>query len=288
MNSDVISKIQDGMEGFSKGQRAIARYILENSSRAAYMTAVKLGNISHVSESTVVRFATELGYEGYPHFQRALREAIRNKLNAAQRLELTEEHVGAEETLETVLNADIDCIRQTLDQIDKKAFQKAVEIIMNAEHIYVIGVRSAGSLASFLSFYLNLLFHHVKLIQGITAGEVFEEVLRISSNDVIIGLSFPRYSNRTINVLKYARSQGAHVIGITDSIHSPIHTLSDCTLICSTGMTSVVDSLVAPLSVINALVVSLCLNKKDELYATFDRLEKIWASNGVYQTYDET
>lgn len=288
MKEDVISKIRDGMDGFSKGQRAIARYILENSSRAAYMTAIKLGNISHVSESTVVRFATELGYDGYPHFQRALRESIRNKLNAVQRLELTEEHVGAEETLETVLNADVDCIRRTLEQIDKEAFKKAIETIINADHIYVIGVRSASSLATFLSFYLNLLFNHVKLIQGITAGEVYEEVLRIGPKDVIIGLSFPRYSNRTINVLKYAKTQGATVVGITDSVHSPIHAMADCTLICSTGMTSVVDSLVAPLSVINALVVSLCLNKKDELYTTFDRLEKLWASNGVYQTHDET
>ena len=288
MKEDVIVKIQNGMDEFSKGQRAIARYILENSSKAAYMTAVKLGNISHVSESTVVRFATELGYDGYPHFQRALRESIRNKLNAVQRLELTEEHVGAEETLETVLNADIDCIRCTLENIDKEAFEKAIETIVNAEHIYVIGVRSASSLATFLSFYLNLLFHHVKLIQGITAGEVYEEVLRVGPKDVIIGLSFPRYSNRTINVLKYAKSQGATVIGITDSVHSPIHALADCTLICSTGMTSVVDSLVAPLSVINALVVSLCLNKKDELYTTFDRLEKLWESNGVYQVHDES
>lgn len=288
MKEDVIVKIQNGMDGFSKGQRAIARYILENSSKAAYMTAVKLGNISHVSESTVVRFATELGYDGYPHFQRALRESIRNKLNAVQRLELTEEHVGAGETLETVLNADIDCIRRTMENIDKEAFEKAIETIVNAEHIYVIGVRSASSLATFLSFYLNLLFHHVKLIQGITAGEVYEEVLRIGPKDVIIGLSFPRYSNRTINVLKYAKSQGATVIGITDSVHSPIHALADCTLICSTGMTSVVDSLVAPLSVINALVVSLCLNKKDELYTTFDRLEKLWESNGVYQVHDES
>ncbi len=288
MKEDAISKIQNGMEGFSKGQRAIARYILENSSKAAYMTAVKLGNISHVSESTVVRFATELGYDGYPHFQRALRESIRNKLNAVQRLELTEEHVGAEETLETVLNADIDCIRRTLENIDKGAFEKAIETIINAEHVYVIGVRSASSLATFLSFYLNLLFHHVKLIQGITAGEVYEEVLRIGPKDVIIGLSFPRYSNRTINVLKYAKTQGATVIGITDSVHSPIHALADCTLICSTGMTSVVDSLVAPLSVINALVVSLCLSKKDELYTTFDRLEKLWESNGVYQVHDES
>lgn len=288
MKEDAISKIQKGMDGFSKGQRSIARYILENSSKAAYMTAVKLGNISHVSESTVVRFATELGYDGYPHFQRALRESIRNKLNAVQRLELTEEHVGAEETLETVLNADIECIRRTLEQLDKAAFEKAIETIVNADHIYVIGVRSASSLATFLSFYLNLLFHHVKLIQGITAGEVYEEVLRVGPNDVIIGLSFPRYSNRTINVLKYAKSQGATVIGITDSVHSPIHALADCTLICSTGMTSVVDSLVAPLSVINALVVSLCLSKKDELYTTFDRLEKLWASNGVYQVHDES
>ncbi len=287
MREDVISKIRAGMGEFSKGQRSIANYILENSSKAAYMTAVKLGDISNVSESTVVRFATELGYDGYPHFQRALREAIRNKMNAVQRLELTEEHVDPEETLETVLNADIDCIRQTMEQLDKKAFQKAVETIMSANHIYVVGVRSAGSLATFLAFYLNLMFRHVKLIPGATSAEIDEEIMRVGANDVVIGLSFPRYSTRTITALKYAKMQNATVIGITDSENSPIHTLSDCTLICSTGMTSVVDSLVAPLSVVNALIVSLCLNKKEELYKTFDRLEQLWESNGVYQNHDE-
>lgn len=288
MKDDVISKIRGGMHGFSKGQRSIANYILENSSKAAYMTAVKLGSISNVSESTVVRFATELGYDGYPHFQRALREAIRNKLNAVQRLELTEEHVDPEETLETVLNADIDCIRRTMEQLDKKAFQKAVETIMNADHIYVVGVRSAGSLATFLAFYLNLMFRHVKLIQGATAAEIDEEIMRVGANDIVIGLSFPRYSTRTIKALKYAKMQNATVIGITDSESSPIHRLSDCTLICSTGMTSVVDSLVAPMSVVNALIVSLCLNKKEELYKTFDRLEQMWENSGVYQNHDET
>ena len=215
--NDLITKIQSELPGFSKGQKQIARFILEHYDKAAFMTASRLGVTVGVSESTVVRFATELGYDGYPHLQRALQEMIRNKLTSVQRMEVAGDRMGGRDVLQTVLHADTDMIRVTLDEIDRDAFQGAVDALMGAKRIYILGVRSSSALASFLGFYFNLLFENVTLVHTNSVSEIFEQVLRVGPGDVLFGISFPRYSKRTLSAMKYARDRGARVIALTDS-----------------------------------------------------------------------
>lgn len=287
MNQDLIAQIEQAMKKFSKGQRLIAEYILNHYEKAAYLTAARLGEVVGVSESTVVRFAAELGYDGYPKFQKTLQELIRTKLTAIQRMEITEDRIGEQNILNTVLQYDIDKIRQTLDEIDKDAFQQSIETILSARKIYILGVRSSASLASFLGFYLNLIFDNVSLINTTSVSEMFEQILRVSENDVVIGISFPRYSRRTIKALQYAKDKKSKVIAITDSNLSPLCTYADHTLIARSDMASFVDSLVAPLSVINALIVALGMRNKKDVYKTFESLEHIWEEYQVYEKYDD-
>lgn len=281
--NDLITKIQSELPGFSKGQKQIARFILEHYDKAAFMTASRLGVTVGVSESTVVRFATELGYDGYPHLQRALQEMIRNKLTSVQRMEVAGDHMGGRDVLQTVLHADTDMIRVTLDEIDRDAFQGAVDALMGAKRIYILGVRSSSALASFLGFYFNLLFENVTLVHTNSVSEIFEQVLRVGPGDVLFGISFPRYSKRTLSAMKYARDRGARVIALTDSQLSPLARVADHVLLARSDMASFVDSLVAPLSVINALIVAVGMSRRDEIEQTFNKLERIWEEYDVYE-----
>ena len=281
--NDLITKIQSELPGFSKGQKQIARFILEHYDKAAFMTASRLGVTVGVSESTVVRFATELGYDGYPHLQRALQEMIRNKLTSVQRMEVAGDRMGGRDVLQTVLHADTDMIRVTLDEIDRDAFQGAVDALMGAKRIYILGVRSSSALASFLGFYFNLLFENVTLVHTNSVSEIFEQVLRVGPGDVPFGISFPRYSKRTLSAMKYARDRGARVIALTDSQLSPLARVADHVLLARSDMASFVDSLVAPLSVINALIVAVGMSRRDEIEQTFNKLERIWEEYDVYE-----
>lgn len=281
--NDLITKIQSELPGFSKGQKQIARFILEHYDKAAFMTASRLGVTVGVSESTVVRFATELGYDGYPHLQRALQEMIRNKLTSVQRMEVAGDRMGGRDVLQTVLHADTDMIRVTLDEIDRDAFQGAVDALMGAKRIYILGVRSSSALASFLGFYFNLLFENVTLVHTNSVSEIFEQVLSVGPGDVLFGISFPRYSKRTLSAMKYARDRGARVIALTDSQLSPLARVADHVLLARSDMASFVDSLVAPLSVINALIVAVGMSRRDEIEQTFNKLERIWEEYDVYE-----
>ncbi|MBZ4645780.1 MAG: hypothetical protein PWR27_1617 [Petroclostridium sp.] len=284
---DLISRIQSSMTEFSKGQKLIANYILNHYDKAAFMTAARLGSVVGVSESTVVRFATELGYDGYPKLQKALQELIRTKLTAVQRMEITSDRIGDQDILTTVLNSDMDKIRLTLEEIDKQGFEEIIETILKAEKIYILGVRSSAALASFLGFYFNLIFDNVRLVHTTSVSEMFEQILRVKPGDVVIGISFPRYSRRTIKALQYAKDQKCKVIAITDSYLSPLASYADHTIIARSDMASFVDSLVAPLSVINALIVALGMRKKNEVYRTFEQLERIWDEYQVYEKYSD-
>lgn len=280
--NELAGKIKERYGKMSKGQRRLADYILENYDKAVFLTAAKLGSTVGVSESTVVRFAVQLGYDGYPGFQKALEELVRNKLNSIQRMEVTYGRISQSEILGTVLQSDIDKIKLTLNGIDQKAFDLAVDTMLHARKIYIIGIRSCAPLASFLAFYLNLIFDDVVLVNTNSSSEIFEQLIRIGEKDVIVGISFPRYSMRTLKALEFASNRKAKVITLTDSIHSPMTLYSACNLIARSDMASIVDSLVAPLSVVNALVVALCMKKQGEVVATLGALEQIWDEYQVY------
>lgn len=280
----LLNKIDKNYEQMSKGQKLLADYILKNYDKAVFLTAAKLGKVVGVSESTVVRFATQLGYQGYPGFQKALEELVRNKLNSIQRMEVTYGRISQSEILASVLQSDIEKIKLTLANMDQNAFELAVETILNAKRIYVVGIRSCAPLANFLSFYLNLIFDNVTSVHTNSLSEIFEQLIRIGAEDVIIGISFPRYSMRTLKALEFASNRKAKVITLTDSVHSPMTLYSSCNLIARSDMASIVDSLVAPLSVVNALVVALCMKKQKDVIATLETLEQIWDEYQVYSS----
>lgn len=281
--NELTNRINEKYSSMSKGQKLLATYITDNYDKAVFLTAEKLGKVVGVSESTVVRFATYLGYKGYPEFQKALEELVRNKLNSIQRMEVTYGRISQSKILETVLQSDSEKIKSTLEDIDQNAFELALDIILNAKHIYIIGIRSCAPLASFLAFYFNLMFENVHLLHTNNSSELFEQMVRISQDDVIIGISFPRYSMRTLKAMEFANNRNAKVITLTDSIHSPMNLYSSCNLIAKSDMASIVDSLVAPLSVINALIVALCMKKQDEVARTLEMLEDIWDDYQVYE-----
>ena len=287
MNRDILALIQENMHTFSKGQKRIASFILESYDKAAFMTASKLGKKVNVSESTVVRFAAELGYDGYPDMQRSLQKMIRNRLTSVQRIEVTNDRLGDQDLLSMVLQSDIEKIRLTLEELDRDSFEKAVDAIVSARKLYIIGVRSCAAMATFMSFYFNLIFDNVVKVSATTASEVFESLLRVGEGDVVIGVSFPRYSSRTAQAMNFARSRGATTIAITDSEVSPLSPISTYTLKARSDMASFVDSLVAPLSLINALLVAVSRKKNDDLANTFEDLEKIWEEYGVYEKVQE-
>lgn len=280
--NELQMRIEEKYRDLSKGQKRVAEYVLDNYDKAVFLTAARLGEVVGVSESTVVRFATQLGYKGYPEFQKALEELVRNRLNSIQRMKVTYGRISQSQILETVLQSDIEKIKQTLNGIDHSAFNQAIDTILNARKIYVLGIRSCAPLAAFMSFYLNLLCDNVIAVNTNSSSEIFEQLIRIDEDDVIIGISFPRYSMRTLKALEFASNRKAKVITLTDSVHSPMTLYSSCNLIARSDMASIVDSLVAPLSVVNALVVALCMKKQDEVITTLETLERIWDEYQVY------
>ena len=287
MNHDILTLIQENMPTFSKGQKKIANFILESYDKAAFMTASRLGKRVGVSESTVVRFAAELGYDGYPDMQRSLQKMIRNRLTSVQRIEVANDRLEDHDLLSTVLQSDMEKIRLTLEEVDREGFDRAVDAIVSARKIYIIGVRSSAAIASFLSFYLNLIFEDVCLVTANTASDIFESLLRVGEGDVVVGISFPRYSSRTVQAMRFAKSRGATTVAITDSEASPLAANSTYTLKARSDMASFVDSLVAPLSMVNALLVAVSRRKNDDLARTFRTLEEIWEESGVYEKVPE-
>ena len=285
MKSFILSKVDIKNKKLSKGHKKLVAYITENYDKAAFMTASKLGEKVGVSESTVVRFATEMGFKGYPELQKELQQMIKSKLTAVQRMEVSSTLIGEQDAIKKVLNGDIELIRNTLEHISTEEFTKAVETINNARKIYILGVRSSAALASFLYFYLNPVFENVVLIDTSSGSEMFEQMFRISEEDVCVAISFPRYSKQTINALRFINDRGTKIIAITDSSDSPIAEYADNILVAKSDMVSVVDSLVAPLSLINALIVAVTFSRRDEVYNNFNKLESIWDE---YQVYDKS
>ncbi len=277
-----MDTIQELYASFSKGQKAIADYILQHYDKAAFMTAAKLGQTVGVSESTVVRFVVELGFDGYPELKKELQRLIRNKLTSLQRMQVTEDKVRDSGVLRSVLTSDMLNISETLQQLDPAAFDQAVDKLLQARNIYIIGVRSAGTLASFLSYNLTLAFDNIRQVDANGASEMFEQIMRIDEKDVVIGISFPRYSKRTVRALNFASDRGATVIALTDSITSPLAQYASILLIAQSDMASYVDSLVAPMSLINALIVGVTLKKRNEVEQVFMELEQIWEEYKVY------
>ena len=282
MTEDLIKTIITTLPRLSKRQKKIAEYIIEHYDKAAFMTAARLGQAVEVSESTVVRFAMELGFEGYPQLQKSLQEMIRNRLTSVQRMELTDEQLGSGDLLEKILMMDIDKIRRTIEETSRTEFQKSIDALMEAKTIYIMGVRSTFSLANFLFFYFNQMFDDVRLINTSATNNVFDQILSINEKDVFIGLSFPRYSKPTVTAIEYAKEKGAKTIAITDSATAPISEFADIRLYARSDMTSFVDSLVAPLSLINALLVAAGIKNQDKLTEKYKQLEPIWSKYEVY------
>lgn len=287
MKDDILDILEERVHTFSKGQRRIAAYITEDYDKAAFMTASRLGKAVGVSESTVVRFALELGYDGYPHMQKAMQEMVLNRLTSVQRIGVTNDRIGNQDVLSMVLQADADKLRQTNETVDREAFRTAVNAILKARKIYILGVRSASMLANFLGYYLNYMFGNVHIVTTSGTSEMFEKLVGVGSEDAVIAISFPRYSTSTVKGVQYCRSVGATVIGLTNSHLSPLGQNSDYVLVAKSDMVSLVDSLVAPLSVINALIVALAADREKEIAKTFDTLERVWEEYNVYEKWVE-
>ncbi len=280
-NIDLMKIIQSKFHKLSKGQKIIAQYIMTNYDKAAFMTASKLGDKVGVSESTVVRFANAIGYSGYPQLQKQLQEIVKTRLTTVQRIEMSSDYSDEESVLKNILKADIENIRATYDEIDTKTFEKVVKLIIEAKSVYIIGLRSSTALSEFFGFYLNLIRDNVHVVTY-TIGDIFEQLFRINENDLVIGMGFPRYSSRTIKALEYSKARGAKVVAITDSLLSPLSSNADYTLIAKSNMESFVDSIVAALSVLNALIIAVGLKEKSSISATFNRLEEIWDNYSIF------
>ena len=287
MNENVLQTIRAGMDTFSKGQKRIAAFILDNYDRAAFMTAARLGETASVSESTVVRFAAQLGYDGYPEMQKALQELIRGKLTSIQRIQVSRDQMSGADILGSVMQRDMNSIHNVIEQLDRDAFSRAVDKLLGAEHIYILGVRSSSFLAGYLNFYLHLIFKNVTLVQSSAAGEIFEQLFRSGEGDVMIAFSFPRYSKDTINAARFARSRGAEIIAITDQKQSPVAQLSSAALLAPSEMLSFIDSMTAPMSLINALLVGIATKMGTDVTETFTTLERLWDQYDVFGGADD-
>ena len=287
MNTDILGIVQEKFPSFSKGQRRIAQYIIDSYDKAAFLTANKLGKTVGVSESTVVRFAVDLGFDGYPSMQKAMQEMVLNRLTSVQRIEVANDRIGDQDVVTTVLQSDIEKLRLTAENLDRADFQMAVNAILDGKRIYILGVRSAAPLANFLGYYLNYMFHNVHVVTTSGAGEMFERIAGVTSEDVVIAFSFPRYSTATVKATQYCRTTGANVIAITDSRESPLVAGADHVIYAKSDMVSLVDSLVAPLSVVNALIVAIAAKREKELHRTFETLERLWDQYHVYEKWDE-
>lgn len=282
MKKDVLHTIQENMGGFSKGQKRIAGYILSDYDKAAFMTAGKLGNLVSVSESTVVRFAAMLGYDGYPAMQKALQELVRSKLTSIQRIQASNNTLFSSDVITSVLQQDMDKIRVAVEEVDRAAFAAVVDKLIGARHIYILGVRSSSFLAGYLHFYLHLIFDNVSLVTSNSAGDILESTLRIGPGDLLVGISFPRYSQSTVKGVRFAHDRGADVVAVTDSAMSPLYPMASAALLARSDMISFVDSLVAPFSLLNALIVAAGHRKDADIAQIFNRLEGIWDEYGVF------
>ena len=283
MDRDILSIIKSAYASFSKSQRKIADYISKNYDKAAFMTASRLAHFAGVSESTVVRFAVEIGYSGYPQMKRALQDMIRGKLTSIQRIKVARDIMDNRDVLTHVLSSDIEQIRQTMDELNAEDFDKAVDAIIGAKNIYIIGMRASSYLANFMGFYFNLIFSHSRILAESPDNEIFEQMLNLSKGDILIAVSFPRYSQRTIKAMKYARQVGATIVAITDGRLSPLFELADIPLCAKSDMISFLDTLVAPLSLINALIVAVSEKSPIDLNERFERLEQLWGEYDVYE-----
>ena len=283
MATDILSKIQKDFPTFSKGQRRISEYIMESYDKAAFMTASRLGKTVGVSESTVVRFAVELGYNGYPAMQKAMQEMVRNKLTSVQRMGVINDLLGNQDVVSMVLQSDMETLRMTGEALDRQVFDQVVERMMSARTIYIIGVRSSMALATFLNFHLRNMLHHVRLVEPYSISEMLEQLVHVGPQDVVIGISFPRYSSRTIKAMDFCRKAGATVVAITDTPEAPGARVSTHVLLAKSDMVSIVDSLVAPMSVINALIVSVGRKNENDLSRTYEELEQIWEEYEAYE-----
>ena len=282
MKQNVLHTIRGGMDGFSKGQKRIANFILDNYDKAAFMTAARLGQTAQVSESTVVRFAAELGYDGYPEMQKALQTMIRGRLTSLQRIQVTQNQMGEKDILSSVMEQDAASIRNAISQIDRDEFRTVVDKLMAAEHIYILGVRSSSFLAGYLNFYFHLLFKNVIYVQNSAAGEIYEQMIHIGPGDVLLGISFPRYSTMVIHAVQMAHDRGADVIAITDSEMSPLFKAAAVSLLVRCDAISFVDSMAAPLSLLNALILEVGRRKPEEISATFGEMEQLWTQYSIF------
>ncbi len=285
-NPGVLELIEQSITGGSKGHRKIGNYLLQNYVAASYMTAARLAQEIGVSESTMVRYAVELGFDGYPKLQAAIKAAVKNKLTAIQRIAVADKRIG-DDVLASSLHSDIDSLKKTLSTLPKDVFENAVDTILAADTLYIVGNRSSAALSMFFGFYLNLMFKDIKLLQNMSGTEMFEQLIHVKSGDVVFGISFPRYSKRTVDGMYFAKQHGAKVIALTDSDRSPVASLADITLVAANDINSFVDSLVAPMAVINALIAAIGQRRRPQIANTFSELEKIWEDCGVYDKDDK-
>ncbi len=287
MSKSVLQTIRAGMDTFSKGQKRIAAFILDNYDRAAFMTAAKLGETASVSESTVVRFAAQLGYDGYPDMQKALQELIRGRLTSIQRIQVSRDQMTGSDILGSVMQRDMNSIHDVIERLDREEFERVVDKLLNAKHIYILGVRSSSFLAGYLNFYLHLIFKNVTLVQSSAAGEIYEQLVHIGPGDVLVSISFPRYSKMAIHAVEFACRRGGDVVAVTDSPMSPMYKMASASLLASSDMISFVDSMAAPLSLLNALILAVGQQRRDDLSATLAEMEQVWSKYSIFGKEDD-
>ena len=287
MSKSVLQTIRAGMDSFSKGQKRIAAFILDNYDRAAFMTAAKLGETASVSESTVVRFAAQLGYDGYPNMQKALQELIRGRLTSIQRIQVSRDQMTGSDILGSVMQRDMNSIHDVIERLDREEFERVVDKLLHAKHIYILGVRSSSFLAGYLNFYLHLIFKNVTLVQSSAAGEIYEQLVHIGPGDVLVSISFPRYSKMAIHAVEFACQRGGDVVAVTDSPMSPMYKMASASLLASSDMISFVDSMAAPLSLLNALILAVGQQRRDDLSATLAEMEQVWSKYSIFGKEDD-
>ena len=287
MSKSVLQTIRAGMDSFSKGQKRIAAFILDNYDRAAFMTAAKLGETASVSESTVVRFAAQLGYDGYPDMQKALQERIRGRLTSIQRIQVSRDQMTGSDILGSVMQRDMNSIHDVIERLDREEFERVVDKLLHAKHIYILGVRSSSFLAGYLNFYLHLIFKNVTLVQSSAAGEIYEQLVHIGPGDVLVSISFPRYSKMAIHAVEFACQRGGDVVAVTDSPMSPMYKMASASLLASSDMISFVDSMAAPLSLLNALILAVGQQRRDDLSATLAEMEQVWSKYSIFGKEDD-
>ena len=287
MSKSVLQTIRAGMDSFSKGQKRIAAFILDNYDRAAFMTAAKLGETASVSESTVVRFAAQLGYDGYPDMQKALQELIRGRLTSIQRIQVSRDQMTGSDILGSVMQRDMNSIHDVIERLDREEFERVVDKLLHAKHIYILGVRSSSFLAGYLNFYMHLIFENVTLVQSSAAGEIYEQLVHIGPGDVLVSISFPRYSKMAIHAVEFACQRGGDVVAVTDSPMSPMYKMASASLLASSDMISFVDSMAAPLSLLNALILAVGQQRRDDLSATLAEMEQVWSKYSIFGKEDD-